>query len=1000
MSATNIGPNIGLNGVDQYKQDLEMAKAATKAFKAELESFGKIKEPFAKAVGQTSALEKEIAAQQIAIKGLTEKYGEAVNKYGQYSKQAFKAQEELAKANKALSAMIDEYKGLSTAKITIPGVGEFKRDIETLTQSTKTFKSEFQAITSGFGIEGAFKRASESSKTLNDAIKVQKETITVLKEEYDKTAAEQGEFSQGAMEMREKVANATVELNNMEKTLRDLPNGFQVAGQEVVEYGNKWKNIGNEFTQVAKPFNAFTGVYAAGMGGAIKISMDFEAQMARVKAVTDATPEAYTKLEEKARQVGKETIFTATQAAEALEMLGRAGYGPQESIDTLSAVMDLAAADGIELADAASIVADNLNALGMDSNAKNAVDLVDLLAQTSRSSNTDVLKLAESLKYAAPSFAALGWEAEDASFALGLAADYGVKASQAGTGLRQALKNLTAGSDTVKEAMDKYNITLDDGTGKAKTFERFLGELRTTFGGLEVDVLDANGELKDGEALMEEYGNKLPISQLEKLQAITDIFGTRALPTMLALINTSEEDFNDLADALNNSEGAARDMAQAFEESTEGRWMLLKSAIEEVALSFGESLLPVAKDFLDVAKSWVDRFNSMDEGTRNFIITAGGIVALIGPILTGIGGITSGIGTLIGSGGHLLSGIGGIVNLIGGAGAAGGGGLIASLGGLVAAAGPVVIAIAAVAGVALLIYKNWDTVGPFLAKTWEGIKTNASNIWNGIKNFFVGTWEGIKTNATNTWNAITGFLSGTWNGIKTNATNVYNGIKTFISGTWNGIKTNTSNIWNGIKTFISGVLNGIKTNFSNAYNAIKDVVSRVLSGIKTNTENIFNAIKGIVTRIKETFENLVKSALNWGLDLVGNIAKGIASGIGDVINAVTSVANEITSRLHFSVPDKGPLADADTYMPDFMHLLASGMRNNLGLLRAASNEVASAIAPDFYMDLPESGSSTTTNMGGVNIVINAQPGQDVYELADIVEERISSLMERREAAYA
>ena len=974
MSAANIGPNIGLNGVDQYKQDLEMAKAATKAFKAELESFGKIKEPFAKAVGQTSALEKEIAAQQIAIKGLTEKYGEAVNKYGQYSKQAFKAQEELAKANKALSAMIDEYKGLSTTKITIPGVGEFKRDIETLTQSTKTFKSEFQAITSGFGIEGAFKRASDSSKSLNDAIKVQKETITVLKEEYDKTAAEQGEFSQGAMEMREKVANATVELNNMQRTLRELPNGFQVAGQEITNYGNNLKNIGNNISQAGRPLLGITTAYAAAVGASVKESMNFETAMVKAtRTMADASGETekaienQQRLEEAARKTGRETIFTAEQAAGALESLGRAGFGTERSIASLPAVMDLAAADSIELADAASIVADNLNALGMGGTVEEATRLVDLLAQTSRSTNTDVTLMAESFKYAGSLFASVGWEAEDLALAVGMAADYGVKGSMAGTGLKQAMIQLIRPTDKASQLISQYGVGLDDGTGKSKEFSAWLTDLRSAFGGLNVEVFDANNQLKDGETIMQEYGESLPYDQMEKLDAVARIFGTRSLPAVLALINTTDKDLSELQVDIGNAAGTAREMAQAFEESTEGRWLLLKSAISDVALAMGETLLPIARDFLDTAKQWVDRFNAMDDGTKKFLLTAGGVVALIGPILTGIGGITSGVGTLISSGGHLLSGIGGIVKLIGGAGSGLIGGLswlASGFGGIIAAAVPWIAIAAGIVAAGVLIWKNWDQI----KATATELKEWATQKWTELKDNVSATVENMKTAVTEKWNAIRQSASDTWNNIKQGVTDKVNALKNSISSAFENIKTKISN------AFMSA---------------------------KTAAQNAFTNIKNLGNDIKTTISGIIDSALNWGKDIIGNIASGIRQKISDVQSAITSVADTIRSYIHFTVPDKGPLKDADTYMPDFMRLLASGMRNGSSMLRAASDHVASVIAPDFYAELPEgAGSNTTTNMGGVNIVINAQPGQDVYELADLVEERISSLMERREAAYA
>ena len=183
MSATNIGPQIGIKGVDSYVLDLKTATAATKAFKAELQDAAKIKNPFESAVKQTAALEGEIDAQVGRVNLLSKAYQEAVEKYGQHSKQAYKAQEDLAKANTALQSMLDQYSKISTTKIEIQGIGTFKNDIETLTQATKTFKAEFDAFGSKFRLGDAFEKAAGQSNTLKNAIETQKASIKLLEQD-------------------------------------------------------------------------------------------------------------------------------------------------------------------------------------------------------------------------------------------------------------------------------------------------------------------------------------------------------------------------------------------------------------------------------------------------------------------------------------------------------------------------------------------------------------------------------------------------------------------------------------------------------------------------------------------------------------------------------------------------------------------------------------------------------------------------------------------------
>lgn len=978
MSSTNIGPTIGVNGVDQYKRDLDSAKAATKAFKAELDGAAKIKDPFASATASSTALGKEIAAQQIYIKGLTEKYGEAVQKHGAYSKQAYKAQEDLAKANKALSSMMQQYEKISTAKITIPGVGEFKRDIETLTQSTKTFKAEFQAITSGFGIEGAFKRASESSDKLKSSIEVQKETIKLLQEDYQKAVQEQGEFSQGAMEMREKIANATTELNNMEKTLRDLPNGFQTVGKEMIEYGNKWSAVGSEFTQAAKPFNAFTGAYGVAVGSAVKVSADYEQAMQKVAAVSGFTETEMQTLNQTLLDMTGESLYAPVELAQGLEVLGRAGIkDTNDQMTVLNAGLNLATAEGESFNTMADGLVNVLWMYGMG--AEGAAEASDILAQASRSANTNVSYMFESLKYAGPMMSSLNWDLKDTALALDLMADNGVRGSQAGTGLRMAVANLVSPTEKQAAAMEKFGISLDDGAGNAVSFSNFLGQVRESFGGLDADLLTANGELKDADQLFEELSESLPTGELEKLQGVVDIFGKRALPGMLAMINASDERFDELNAAMENAGGTAQEMADIVGDSATGAWTRFKNEAMALGIEFGQTILPVVTEFLEKAKEWVAKFSEMDDGTKKFLLTAGGIIALIGPILSGIGGVASGIGTLISSGGHLMNGIGMLGNLIGLG--AGGGGLIGAIGGLassfgplIAAAGPWIAIGAAIVAAGVLIYKNWDKI----KETAAELKEWASQKWNELKENVSTTVENMKAAVTEKWNAI----------------------KQSASDTWNAIKQGITEKVNAIKQGVTDKVNALKTSVATAFDNIKSKITGAFSSAKEAAQNAFNRIKTLGDDIKSTISGIVESALNWGKDMIGNIASGIRQKISDVKNAITSVADTIRGYIHFTVPDKGPLADADTYMPDFMRLLASGVRNNMGLLRGASNDIASALMPDLYAELPEGGGGMTTNMGGVNIVINASPGMDVEDLAEAVEERISNLIVRREAAYA
>lgn len=835
-------------------------------------------------------------------------------------------------------------------RIALEGAGDYVRDLKTIIQETKTLKTELELASR---IKNPFERSTTMKGVLTSEISAQEEKVRLLREAYDQAENSTGKFSEKTLKARDALDKAEIALDSMKTQLRDLPNGLEMAGDDILKGAEKYTAAGNEFKMAAQPFWGATGAVVAGLITSAKITAEFEQQMAAVKAVTNATEEDMEALVSTARQLGESTKFKAVEAGEAFEYLGRAGFDAQQSIAMADSVLALAAADAIGFGDAANVTANMMHIFGLAvddlaQTQENAAHVADVLAQASRSANTDVLTIAESAKYAAPSFAALGWTIEDMAFAIDLAADYGVKGSQAGTGLRQAFKNLEDPADKVRAAMNKYGITLDDGTGKALTFSQFMDQLRGVFSDLEIDVMDANGELKDGEVIMEEYGNSLPITQMEKLQAVAAIFGTRAMPTVLAMIESGADKYDELSEAIYNADGAAKEMQDTMIDTAQGDITILISELQELALSFGELLLPVLRDGLAVAKDVVNRLNEMDEGTRRLILKASLTVAAIAPVLSGIGGIISGIGGMMNVGGHLVKGVGNVIHLISGA-----GGMVSNLTALKGGMDSATTAAGILSG-AKGIGSVIATAAPFVA---------ATGLIIGAGVLVVNNWDSIKEAAK-----VLGEEIG------------YH---------WGNIRSKTSEVWQSVKDTISSAWSGIKDMAGNALRAIGSSVSDLLSGVR----NAASSIRSI-------FSGLVKNAKSWGADLIENFAGNIKNNISRVTGTVKSVAQTVKNYLGFSEPDKGPLSDFHTYMPDMMKLMAQGIKDGIPMIRDAVNSTAYALLPQAsYIDLPAAGNSYQTNMGGVTIQVYAQPGQDVDDLAEAIEERLVAMEERRMYAY-
>ena len=313
----------------------------------------------------------------------------------------------------------------------------------------------------------------------------------------------------------------------------------------------------------------FLGV-SAGLADTVNTYKGFESMMSQVQAISGATGKEFDDLTAKAQEMGATTKFTATEAAQAFNYMAMAGWKPEQMTAGISGIMSLAAASGEDLASTSDIVTDALTAFGLK--AKDAGHFSDVLAKASASSNTNVGMLGESFKYVAPVAGAMKYSVEDTSLALGLMANSSIKGSMAGTALKTSLANMAAPTNSMAEAMDKYGISLTDGSGNMKTLKGVMDNLRSSLGGL---------------------------SETEQTAAASTIFGKEAMSGMLAIINASEQDYNDLSNAIGNSKDAAQDMADTMLDNLAGSMTLMQSAVEGTQNSFGQRLTPYVRGFVD-----------------------------------------------------------------------------------------------------------------------------------------------------------------------------------------------------------------------------------------------------------------------------------------------------------------------------------------------------------------------------------------------------------------
>ena len=790
---------------------------------------------------------------------------------------------------------------------------------------------------------------AQKHRLLGDAVKETKEKLETLK-----TAAEQADqaLKDGTItqEQYDGLQREIAETEAKLKSLEEQAKSSATALQEIAAKGERLKTVGDNITNVGKKFLPVTGV-VAGLGtAAVKTAADFDSAMSKVAAVSGATGADFDALRDKAREMGSKTKFSASEAAEAMNYMAMAGWKTEDMLEGIEGVMNLAAASGEDLATTSDIVTDALTAFGLS--AQDSSHFADILAAASSNANTNVSMMGETFKYCAPIAGALGFSAEDTAEAIGLMANAGIKGSQAGTALRTIMNNLSGDVKVCGSAIGEVTIATTNADGSMRDLSDILADCRTAFAGL---------------------------TESEKAQAAESLVGKNAMSGFLALMNAGEGDIDKLSSAIANCDGTAAGMAETMQDNLAGQLQILKSQLEELAISFGDLLMPAIRSIVGWIQKFVDWLNSMDEGTRKVIVTVALVAAAIGPVLIIVGKVISAVGTIM----TLVPKLAGVINAAKG---------VFAAFNAVCAANPYVIIIAAiVALVAAFIYlwnnceefrqfwidlwesikeiaiAVWEALKAFFKAAWEAIKTTATTVWNAIKDFFSGLWEGIKNIFTTVVNAITTFLSTAWNGIKNTVTTVWNAIKTFFTTIWNGIKNTATTIWNAISSFFTTCWNGIKNAVTSAVNAIKNAVTtawnnikntvtsignaiktaistmwnNVISAVKNAMSSVFSAVRDGFSKVKEHITGLASQAFNWGKDLIMGIVNGIKSVISKVGEAASSVASKIREFLHFSVPDRGPLTDYESWMPDFIGGLAKGIEKSRGMIEQAMQGVTS-----------------------------------------------------------
>ena len=686
--------------------------------------------------------------------------------------------------------------------------------------------------------------------------------------------------------------------------------------------GSNLQSAGKSIISAGKTLTTHVTVPIVGLGtAAVKTISDFESAMSKVSAISGATGSDLDALNQKAQEMGIKTKFSATESAEAFTYMAMAGWKTEDMLQGIDGIMALAAADGLDLATTSDIVTDTLTAFGLS--ADDSGHFADVLAAAASNASTNVSLLGESFKYAAPVAGALGYSAEDTAIALGLMANANIKGSQGGTALRSSLSRLIKPTDDAAALMEQYGLSMTNADGSMKSLGEVMEMLRTKMGGL---------------------------SEAEQAQAAVTLFGQEAMSGMLAVINASDSDYEKLTSAIYGADGAAQQMADTMLDNLSGQLTLLKSALEGLAIQFGEILMPYIKQFVQWLQNLVQKLQEMTPEQKEQIVKWAAFAAAIGPVLLAVGKLVTGIGNVISVFGKLKTAIPAVK-----------GALVAVKGAIAGISAPVVAVVAVIGTLVAAFATLWKTNEEFRNKItaiWNQIKGTFDKlcqgivdrlnklgfdfenigevlkaIWKGFCDFLAPIFEGVFQNIANTfdtivnvilgildffiaiftgdwegaWDAIKGIFESIWNGIVAWFQNIGNtllGILDVICGwfgttwdnTWNSIKQFFVDIWNSIVSFFTSIIDTIKTSVSNFVTTIINFFAQLPTNIANFITNAWNSVvtwaTNMVNKAREMGQNFLNAVVEFFTDLPYKIGHFIGSALTNVALWVVNMVNK------------------------------------------------------------------------------------------------------------
>lgn len=639
MASRSIATKVSIDGEKEYRSAITSINTSLRTLKAEMTAVT--------AQFQTNANSEEALRAKIDVLNQTlDKQREKINTLksavesgraaqNKYAESIQKIKEDLGKTNQELSKFDETTqengKTWLSYKTQLDAANQKLKALKKSTDDTSAEQAELKENISD--LESKMKELETSTggaaKTTGELLEQQSQT--------QKTLATQEERLQGVTNKTEKwqaqlytakasEADLKVEIDKTNGYLNEAVNSadhcatsIDKMGKEVKEAAADMEDGADSTSRVSESFDTLSSILvtsgvaegirkvAAALKECVDVSADFHYTMATVQAVSGATTDEMGKLEAQAKNYASTTVFMAQDVANAYQVMGQAGWTVDEMLDSMAGTMSLASASGEDLGDTTNMVVDAMTAFGYG--ADQAGHFADVLARASADTNTSVALLGNSFQACATTAGGMGYSIDDVAVALGIMANNGLKAEMSGTALTTALTRMSGANETANGAMEDLGLTMFNASGQAKPLGQFLRELRDSFAGM---------------------------TEEQKINNAYMLAGQRGMKGLLAIVNASDEDWNNLTESIANCSGAAEDMSNIKLDTYTGQVKLTKSALEGLEIAVGDKLTPALGELAEGFTKTLNGLTGFVNNNEAAVPVITGVVAALATFTTGI----------------------------------------------------------------------------------------------------------------------------------------------------------------------------------------------------------------------------------------------------------------------------------------------------------------------------------------------------------------------------